>query len=57
LVEAVEGSDYPFLVAVQWHPEEMSDRPEERRIFEEFVARCREHAAQRGKRRSAEGDR
>ena len=47
LVEAVEAADdYPFLVAVQWHPEEIAERPGERRIFEEFVARCREHAGE-----------
>jgi putative glutamine amidotransferase len=45
LVEAVESADdYPFLLAVQWHPEEMTDRPEQRKIFEEFVAKCREAA-------------
>jgi gamma-glutamyl-gamma-aminobutyrate hydrolase PuuD len=47
-VEAVESADaYPFLVAVQWHPEEMVDRPEARKLFENFVAKCRELAAQR----------
>lgn len=46
LVEAVEAADhYPFLLAVQWHPEEMTDRPEQRKIFEEFIAKCREAAA------------
>jgi putative glutamine amidotransferase len=49
LVEAVEAADaYPFLLAVQWHPEEIADRPEERRIFEQFLAKCREHAGQKG---------
>jgi putative glutamine amidotransferase len=48
LVEAVESADaYPFLMAVQWHPEEMLDRPEPRKLFETFVAKCRELAAQR----------
>jgi putative glutamine amidotransferase len=48
LVEAVESADdYPFLMAVQWHPEEMVDRPEPRKLFEKFVAKCRESAAQR----------
>jgi len=48
LVEAVESADdYPFLVAVQWHPEEIVDYPEQRKIFEQFIAKCREHAAQR----------
>jgi putative glutamine amidotransferase len=47
LVEAVESADaYPFLMAVQWHPEEMVDRPEQRKLFEKFVAKCRELAAQ-----------
>lgn len=46
LVEAVElATDYPFFLAVQWHPEEMfSEHPEQRKIFEHFVARCRERA-------------
>jgi putative glutamine amidotransferase len=53
LVEAVETADeYPFLIAVQWHPEEIADRPEERRIFEQFIAKCREHAEQAGSSRS-----
>jgi putative glutamine amidotransferase len=45
LVEAVEAADdYPFLLAVQWHPEEISDHPEQQRIFEEFIAKCRERS-------------
>jgi putative glutamine amidotransferase len=48
LVEAVESADADlFLIAVQWHPEEMVDRPEPRKLFEKFVAKCRELAAQR----------
>jgi putative glutamine amidotransferase len=48
-VEAVESADeYPFLMAVQWHPEEMvSDSPQQREIFVRFLAKCREHAARR----------
>ena len=47
LVEAVEAAeDYPFLMAVQWHPEEMVDHPEQRQLFEQFIAKCRERAAQ-----------
>jgi putative glutamine amidotransferase len=43
LVEAVESADaYPFLMAVQWHPEEMVGQSEQRKIFEQFVAKCRE---------------
>jgi putative glutamine amidotransferase len=48
LAEAVEAADdYPFLMAVQWHPEEMANVPEQRRIFEQFLAKCREAAARR----------
>jgi putative glutamine amidotransferase len=48
LVEAVEAADeYPFLMAVQWHPEELVDHPEQKKIFEQFVAKCREAAARR----------
>lgn len=54
LVEAVEAADtYPFLLAVQWHPEEMAGQPEQRKIFEEFLQHCREAAKRRG--RSAQG--
>jgi putative glutamine amidotransferase len=47
-VEAVESAaQYPFLMAVQWHPEEMvSDSAEQREIFTRFVATCRQRAAQ-----------
>jgi putative glutamine amidotransferase len=48
LAEAVEAADdYPFLMAVQWHPEEMADVPEQRKIFQQFLAKCREVAAGR----------
>ncbi len=48
LVEAVEAADdYPFLVAVQWHPEEMANQAEQRKIFELFLSACREAAARR----------
>jgi putative glutamine amidotransferase len=48
-VEAVESAEeYPFLMAVQWHPEEMvNDSPEQREIFVRFVSKCREGAAKR----------
>jgi putative glutamine amidotransferase len=42
LVEAVEAADdYPFLMAVQWHPEEIADHAEQRKIFELFLEKCR----------------
>jgi putative glutamine amidotransferase len=49
LVEAVEADDdYPFLLAVQWHPEEMAGVPEQRTLLQQFLAQCRKAAARRG---------
>ena len=47
-VEAVESAEeYPFLMAVQWHPEEMvNDSAEQREIFVRFIAKCRERGTQ-----------
>lgn len=48
LVEAVEAADdYPFLLAVQWHPEEITTEPEQQRIFEQFVSACRKASEHR----------
>jgi gamma-glutamyl-gamma-aminobutyrate hydrolase PuuD len=48
LPEALEDADdYPFLMAVQWHPEEMTERPEQKRIFEQFLSKCREAGQRR----------
>jgi putative glutamine amidotransferase len=38
MVEAVELPGHPFALAVQWHPECLPDVPEQRRLFEGFVA-------------------
>ena len=55
-VEAVEAADdYPFLLAVQWHPEEMADSPEQRRIFAEFIAECQKRSERaEGRRQESE---
>jgi putative glutamine amidotransferase len=54
LVEAVEAADeYPFLLAVQWHPEEIADHSEQHRIFTHFISQCRAHAERRNASRSA----
>jgi len=37
IVEAVELPDHPFGLAVQWHPEWLTDQPAMRRIFSAFV--------------------
>lgn len=38
LVEAVELTDYPFGLAVQWHPEWLPEAPHSQALFEAFVA-------------------
>jgi putative glutamine amidotransferase len=38
LVEAVELPEHPFGVAVQWHPEWMTDQQSTRNLFKAFVA-------------------
>jgi putative glutamine amidotransferase len=37
LVEAVELLNHPFGIAVQWHPEWLTDQPATRRLFRKFV--------------------
>jgi putative glutamine amidotransferase len=47
LVEAVEAADAgPFLLAVQWHPEELTSHPDQLRLLQLFLARCRERKEQ-----------
>jgi putative glutamine amidotransferase len=45
VIEAIEDSDAPFLLAVQWHAEGIFDRPEQERLFAEFVDAAERHAA------------
>lgn len=37
LLEALELPGHPFGLAVQWHPEWLTDQPETRRLFRAFV--------------------
>lgn len=38
IIEGVEGTNGQFLIAVQWHPEELTDsQPEMRRLFTTFI--------------------
>lgn len=37
LVEVVEIPDHPYAVAVQWHPEWLTDQPAMQRLFNSFV--------------------
>jgi putative glutamine amidotransferase len=39
VVEALEKTDAPFTVGVQWHPEKM-DAEHRRRVFGAFVSAC-----------------
>ena len=40
LIEAVEIPDHRFFLAMQWHPEELTEYPEQRILFEAFVKAC-----------------
>lgn len=40
IVEAVQMTDRSFFLGVQWHPERIFERPEQRRLFKAFVSAC-----------------
>lgn len=43
LIEGIESPESPFLVGVQWHPEELADsQPSMQRLFSEFLEAARE---------------
>lgn len=37
IIEALEDPDYPFFLALQWHPEIIADLPEQAALFRAFV--------------------
>jgi len=37
VIEAIEGTEEPFLLCVQWHPERLTDLPRHRALFEALV--------------------
>ena len=41
VIEAFEARDGRWLVAVQWHPENLHNDPASRRLFREFVEEVR----------------
>ncbi|MEM8856842.1 MAG: gamma-glutamyl-gamma-aminobutyrate hydrolase family protein [Chloroflexota bacterium] len=38
LPEAIEATNHPFAIGVQWHPEELSDDQRHAQIFNDFIA-------------------
>lgn len=42
-IEAIEATDRPWLIGVQWHPERTFADPKTRRIFESFVEAARQY--------------
>lgn len=45
LIEAVELPDHPFGLAVQWHPEWLTDQQPTRNLFKAFVEASRSNAS------------
>jgi putative glutamine amidotransferase len=42
LVEAFELPEYPFALAVQWHPEELQEHEGMRKLFRAFIQACQQ---------------
>lgn len=38
LAEAIEATNHPFAIGLQWHPEELTDDPRHAQIFHDFIA-------------------
>jgi len=51
LAEAVEDPRRPFVLGVQWHPEDMAEDPRQRALFRAFVAAAGSPAPKRSKNR------
>jgi putative glutamine amidotransferase len=41
VIEAIERTDHPFYIGVQWHPERMPDAPSTRRLMGAFLDAAR----------------
>jgi putative glutamine amidotransferase len=56
LVEAIEIADAScYLVAVQWHPEELVEIPEQKKLLQQFLAECRNRQKGKGNREEEAG--
>lgn len=44
IVEALEATDRPWMVGVQWHPERTSDDPITQNLFRAFIEQARAYA-------------
>jgi len=47
LIEAIENSELPHVLAVQWHPERLRYSAATKRLFKAFVTLCRDYQGQR----------
>jgi putative glutamine amidotransferase len=47
-VEALEATDRPWMIGVQWHPERTLEDAPTRRLFEDFVRSAAQYAESKG---------
>lgn len=40
IIEAVESLSHSFIIGVQWHPEQMQSRNEQKKLFQAFIKAC-----------------
>ena len=45
IVQGLESLDEPLRIGVQWHPEYMPQRADQRQLFQSFVDYCRERSS------------
>lgn len=48
IVQAIESASGPLRLGVQWHPEYMPQRRDQRRLFDRFVDTCRAYQSASG---------
>jgi putative glutamine amidotransferase len=40
IIEAIESDSHRFIIGIQWHPEQMLSRSEQRKLFQAFIKSC-----------------